>query len=72
MINRFRDTLKKAMGRFDTTLIFPPKEQNEKKNFKGQTIRKRDFTTGGPIPNTEELYARQRFAEDDEPQMKSR
>jgi hypothetical protein len=72
MMNRFRDTFKKAASRFDTTLFFPPKEHNEKKNFKGQTVRKRDFNTGGPMPNTEELYARQRFSEDDEPQMKTR
>lgn len=71
-MNRFRDSIKKALSRFDTTLIFPPKEQTDKRNFKGQVVKKRDFTTGGPVPNVEQIYARQRFTEDDEPQMKTR
>ncbi len=52
-MNRFRDSIKKALSRFDTTLIFPPKEQTDKRNFKGQVVKKRDFTTGGPVPNVE-------------------
>jgi hypothetical protein len=63
--------VKKSLSkRFDTSLLFPPKEQNDKKNFKGQTIHRRDFNTGGPVPNVEEFYARKRWTEDDEPQMK--
>ena len=50
-MNRFRDTFKKVFSRFDTTLIFPPKEHNESKNFKGQRVKKKDFSTGGPMPN---------------------
>ncbi len=51
-MNRFRDSVKKALSRFDTTLFFPPKEQTEKRNFKGQVVKKRDTSTG-PIPNVE-------------------
>jgi len=70
-MNRFRDSMKKTLSkRFDTSLFFPPKEQTDKKNFKGQTIQRRDFNSGGPIPNVEELYARKRWTEEDEPQMK--
>lgn len=50
-MNKLRDTVRQALSRFDTTLLFPPKEHNEKKNFKGQTVKKRDFSSGGPMPN---------------------
>lgn len=71
-MNRIAETVKKVFRRFDTTLIFPPKEQTGNRNFKGQIIKKRDFATGGPTPNIEELVSRQRLTEEDEPQMKSR
>ena len=48
-MNRFKDSFKRVFSRFDTSLIFPPKEQVGNRNFKGQVIKKRDFATG-PIP----------------------
>ena len=50
-MSRIVDRVKKALSRFDTTLIFPPKEQTGNRNFKGQVIKKRDFASGGPLPN---------------------
>jgi hypothetical protein len=71
-MNRITETFKRVFRRFDTTLIFPPKEQTGNRNFKGQVVKKRDFGSGGPMPNVEELVARQRLTEDDEPQLKPR
>lgn len=62
-MNKFKDSFKKVFSRVDTTLIFPPKEETSNKNFKGQTIKKKNMISEGPMPNPEEIYARQRVSE---------
>lgn len=52
-MKKLSEAVRRTFNRFDTSLFFPPKEQAEKKNFKGQTVKKRDFTSGGPMPSVE-------------------
>lgn len=49
-MGKLADTFKRVFRSFDTSLIFPPKEQTGNRNFKGQVIKKRDFSQG-PVPN---------------------
>lgn len=51
-MNRISDSFRKAFKRFDTSLLFPPKEQTGNRNFKGQVIKKRSLSQG-PMPNAE-------------------
>ena len=52
-MNKLSETFKRVFRRFDTTLIYPPKEQTGNRNFKGQVIKKKENKAQGPIPNVE-------------------
>ena len=60
-MSRITNAFKRVFRGFDTTLIFPPKEETGNRNFKGQVIKKRSLSSGGPMPNVEEIYSRQRL-----------
>lgn len=53
--------IKKYFKNFDDSLINPPKERFDKKDFKGQRIYKRKVGEGGPIPNPEAAYYRSKM-----------
>ena len=62
-MKRITDSLKKVFGRFDDSLINPPKENFSNKNFKGQTIIKRKLSDGGPKPTPEQVLSRAKIYE---------
>ncbi len=64
--------IKKYWKNFDDTLINPPPERNEKKNFKGQNIYKRTLADGGPKPTPEQVLSRHRIMEDEEIKLQPR
>ncbi len=49
-MKRVAQSIKKVWGRFDDSLINPPKQNDSNKNFKGQTIIRRKLADGGPKP----------------------
>ena len=48
-MKRVTSFIKKYWKTFDDSLINPPKERNDKKNFKGQNIIKKEMGEG-PTP----------------------
>lgn len=55
--------IKKYWKGFDDSLINPPKERTETRNFKGQKIDKK-ILGEGPHPNPEQVLYRTRIMED--------
>ena len=50
-MKRLASGIKKYWKNFDDSLINPPKQNFDKKNFKGQNIYRRTLADGGPKPN---------------------
>ena len=63
--------IKRYWKNFDDTLINPPKERDDKKNFKGQNIYKRKFGEG-PTATPEQVLAKTRTMEDEDIKMQPR
>ena len=63
--------IKKYWKTFDDSLINPPKERTESKNFKGQAVQKKVLGEG-PVPNPEQILYRSRIMEDEELKMQPR
>lgn len=51
--------IKKYWKNFDDSLINPPKQRNDTKDFKGQPIQKK-ILGQGPLPTAEQLLYRTR------------
>ena len=64
--------IKKYWKNFDDSLINPPPERNDKKDFKGQTIHRRTLADGGPKPTPEQVYMRTKIMDDEEPRLQPR
>jgi hypothetical protein len=60
-MKRLASGIKKYWKNFDDSLINPPKERDDKKNFKGQNIFKRTFADGGPKPTPEQVLSRNKI-----------
>lgn len=62
-MKRIAQGIKKYWKTFDDSLINPPKEKTDPKNFKGQNVRKRAFGEG-PQPTQEQMQFRTHISED--------
>ena len=63
--------IKKYWKTFDDSLINPPKERNETRNFKGQAIPKK-ILGQGPTPTPEQTLYRTIIMEDEQIKMQPR
>ena len=70
-MRRVTSYIKKYWKNFDDSLLVPPKEIKDTKNFKGQPIQKKVLGEG-PIPNPEQVLYRSRIMDDEELKMQPR